>query len=70
MLLRLELSSTIPLVIIGPLLAVGSGKVTGIVSWGEGCAEKNYPGVFTEIAHFKVWMTGVMGFWPVTRHNA
>lgn len=48
----------------GPLYAVGSGKVTGIVSWGEGCAKKKYPGVYTEIALFKKWMTSVMGFWP------
>jgi len=50
----------------GPLFAVGSGKVTGIVSWGEGCAKKNYPGVYTEIAYFKDWMTTIMGSWPDT----
>jgi trypsin len=48
----------------GPLYAKESDKVIGIVSWGNGCAKAKFPGVYTEIAHFKDWIETVLGFWP------
>ncbi|XP_018365414.1 PREDICTED: venom protease [Trachymyrmex cornetzi] len=37
----------------GPLmLQNGNTTVVGIVSWGKGCASKNYPGVYTDVSSF------------------
>uniref|UniRef100_A0A1B0BDM5 Peptidase S1 domain-containing protein n=1 Tax=Glossina palpalis gambiensis TaxID=67801 RepID=A0A1B0BDM5_9MUSC len=38
----------------GPL--VGEGKLVGIVSWGEGCAQRGFPGVYTDVAGLGVWV--------------
>lgn len=42
----------------GPLTCVENGSyyVYGLVSWGDGCALKNKPGVYTQVTTFLSWI--------------
>ncbi len=47
----------------GPLAVPdGSGgyKVAGITSWGQGCAEPGYPGVYARVSYFEDWIDGIV----------
>lgn len=38
----------------GPVLV--NGKLTGVVSWGIGCGDKDYPGVYVRISSVRSWI--------------
>ncbi|KAM3618105.1 uncharacterized protein V6R79_015624 [Siganus canaliculatus] len=38
----------------GPLVC--DGRVYGVVSWGQGCADPQFPGVYTAVSKFRRWI--------------
>lgn len=45
----------------GPLINAETKTLVGIVSWGIGCAEAKYPGVYTQVSYFVDWIHNAIG---------
>lgn len=46
----------------GPLVCQGEGgrwTLTGVISWGHGCGNPSYPGVYTRVSRFLKWIEKV-----------
>jgi prostatin (serine protease 8) len=48
----------------GPLILLGESPAddvqVGVVSWGEGCGDQAYPGVYADVAYTKGWIDSII----------
>lgn len=40
----------------------GRYMLSGVISWGIGCAERNQPGVYTRISEFRDWVNQILQY--------
>ncbi|XP_034094289.1 tissue-type plasminogen activator isoform X4 [Gymnodraco acuticeps] len=51
----------------GPLVCRNNDKMTlmGVISWGDGCGQKDKPGVYTRVTHYIDWINSIIKANPV-----
>ncbi|XP_059188418.1 trypsin [Centropristis striata] len=52
----------------GPLVC--EGRVYGLVSWGQGCGDPQFPGVYTAVSKFRRWIdNSIFGYYSRCKKN-
>ncbi|CAB1428287.1 unnamed protein product [Pleuronectes platessa] len=51
----------------GPLVCRNNDRMTlmGVISWGDGCGQREKPGVYTRVTNYISWINGIMKANPV-----
>lgn len=47
----------------GPIIKTSTGEQVGVVSWGAGCANPNYPGVYARVSDKLAWINEYIAEW-------
>ena len=49
----------------GPMVCEHNGKfvLEGVVSWGSGCADRGYYGVYARVRVLRKWIDGIMSYY-------
>ena len=47
----------------GPIIHKSTGKLVGIASWGSGCANANFPGVYAKVSDQLTWIQTYITAW-------